>query len=270
MFKAGASLWVSKKPVVLLVAQTGLSTTPSTASPCSAYQQCIGGCGASKGRAGAQPPPLPVLLAGCEILSPHRSATNGQQTELPPARACAWRKPLQCKHHRLGLESTVQQYEHCRTRCHFQDPAQQLAHATDHNCGARLQAMQRHLRSCLGGGVFIGLQLGARRVHPQHVQSARRNRASERVTQAGAGARATAQRVLPAHPRPPRAQVSHTAGLVQSVNAAHTTATRSCTLWTDVCHGEAAKERTAAHRSRQLPPRRLPTADTRCAVNLPW
>ena len=37
----------------------------------------------------------------------------------------------------------------------------------------------------------------------------------------------------------------------------------------DVCHGEAAKERAAAHRSRQQP-RHLPTADTRRAADLPW
>ena len=191
------------------------------------------------------------LLAGYEILSPHRSATNGQQTEFPPARACAWRKSLQCKHHGLGLESTAQQLEHCRTRCHFQDPAQQLAHATDHNCGARLQAMQRHLRSCLGGLVLIGLQLGARRVHPQHVQSVHRNHASERVTQAGA--RAAAPRVLPAPPRPPRGRFRTQQGLCNLCTLLaplqHAANTQLHPLGGCACHGEAAKERTAAHRS---------------------
>ena len=207
-----------------------LTTTPSIASPSPHFQQHTGGGGASRGGGGAQPPPPPpAALLAANALSPRRSAANGQQTGLAPAKTCARRESFRCKHHRPELDSTAQQ--HARTVAHgtiFRIQPH-IAHRP-HVRRTLARNAERHLRSFLGGSycashTAVQCTQGA----PVHVQSALRNHTSERVTQSlrcTRGRTTSAARLTPPH----AGQVPPTAGHLQSASDVRATATRSCTL----------------------------------------
>jgi hypothetical protein len=245
-----------------------LTTTPSIASPRPNFQQYTGGGGASRGGGGAQPPPPPPppALLAANALSPRRSAANGQQTGLAPAKTCARPASFRCKHHRLGLDSTAQQHACTVARGTIFGIQPHIAHRP-HVRRTLARNAERHLRSFLGGSycashTAVQCAQGA----PVHVQSALRNHTSERVTQSlrcTRGRTTSAARLAPPH----AGQVPPTAGHLQSASDVRATATRSYTLGGG-CVSRQGGEGAAAqqHRSRQRPLPPPPSHTAECGA----
>jgi hypothetical protein len=179
-----------------------LTTTPSIESPRPHYQQYTGGGGASKGRAGAQPPPPPEPLLAANAHAPMQTG-SGQGSHHPRPAPGGNRYSASTTDLGSKVKSSSTR-KHCRTRRHFriQPSSSQLAHPTDHNCEIRWHAM--HSITCAEP---LPVQCASscssvRTGHTSGTCNAYSGTMPLKEPLNLPGARAGAQRVLPASPHP--------------------------------------------------------------------